>query len=122
MQVPYFLNNQGANASNVKMCDPIRGGQDYVPNTIKLQLGNAVAATAQTDAPNIADNSHIYSTGNAPTNCNAANATSTGADNGGIAIGIPGVDATLLPIPGATGSGIPTTSYGLFRFTTKVKP
>jgi hypothetical protein len=117
----YFLNNQGSDAT-VRLCDPIRGSQDYVPNTIQLQLGNAVAATAQTDAPSTADNSHSYSTGNAPTNCNAAAVTSTGADNGGIAIGIPSVDATLPAILGATGSGTPTTSYGLFRFTTKVKP
>ena len=117
----YFLNNQGTDATTVKMCDPIRGGQDYVPSTIKLQLGNG-AATAQTDAADSIDSAHSYPAGNTPTNCNAAAATSTGADSGGIAIGIPNVDAPLPAIPGATGVGTPTQSYGLFRFTTKVKP
>jgi hypothetical protein len=37
------------------------------------------------------------------------------------AIGIPNVDASLPAILGATGIGTPTQSYGLFRFTTKVR-
>ena len=117
----YFLNNQGTDATTVKMCDPIRGGQEFVPTTIKLQLGNG-AATAQTDAADSADSAHAYPAGSTPANCNAAAATSAGADSGGIAIGIPNVDAPLPAIPGATGVGTPTQSYGLFRFTTKVKP
>ena len=117
----YFLNNQGTDATTVKMCDPIRGGQEYVSSTIQLQLGNG-AATAQTDAADSIDSAHSYSAGNTPANCNAAAATSTGADSGGVAIGIPNVDAPLPAIPGATGVGTPTQSYGLFRFTTKVKP
>jgi hypothetical protein len=117
----YFLNNQGVDATSVRLCDPIRGAQNYVPDTIQLQLG-AGAVTPQTDSPDATDSSHSYSTGNAPTNCNAAAATSTGTDNGGIAIGIPGIDAPLPAILGATGIGTPTQSYGLFRFTTKVKP
>jgi hypothetical protein len=117
----YFLNNQGADASNVKMCDPIRGGQDYVPNTIQLQLGTG-PIDSQTDGANATDYAHSYATGDTPDSCNAAAATSTGADNGGIAIGIPILDTALPNIVGATGVGTPSQSYGLFRFTTKVKP
>ncbi len=116
----YFLNNQGADASKVKMCDPIRGGQDYVPNTIQLQLGTG-PIDSQTDGANATDYAHSYAAGNTPSGCNAAAATSTGADNGGIAIGIPTLDAALPNIVGATGIGTPIQSYGLFRFTTKVK-
>ncbi len=116
----YFLNNQGADAT-ARMCDPIRGVQDFVPGSIKLQLGTG-AVTNQTDTADTIDNSHVYAVGAAPTNCNAANVISTGADNGGVAIGIPTQDAALPAIPGATGVGTPTQSYGLFRFTTKVKP
>ena len=117
----YFLNNQGADATTVKMCDPIRGAQVYLANSLQLQLGSGTI-TAQTDAPDLTDSGHSYLTGNTPANCNAAATTSVGADNGGVAIGIPGVDATLPPIPGAIGSGNPSASYGLFRFVTQVKP
>ena len=117
----YFLNNQGADANTVKLCDPIRGAQVYVANSLQLQLGSGTI-TAQTDAPDLTDRGHSYLTGNAPANCNAAATTSIGADNGGVAIGIPGVDATLPPIPGAIGLGNPPESYGLFRFVTQVKP
>jgi hypothetical protein len=116
----YFLNNQGTDATAVKICDPIRGGQDYVPNTIQLQLGTG-AITPQNDSADATDYAHSYSAGNTPSGCNAAAATSTGADNGGIAIGIPNVDASLPAILGATGIGTPTQSYGLFRFTTKLR-
>jgi hypothetical protein len=125
----YFLNNQGANANIVKICDPIRGTQDYVPNSLKLNLsvtGSATSDTSLTDAADTADRADVYGAGNPPTDCNAGAATSAGADNGGVAIGITGAATTNQPaqtsVPGATGVGAPATSYGLFRFTTKVKP
>jgi hypothetical protein len=116
----YFMNNQGSDANSVKICDPIKGSQDYMANSMTLQFGNGAAA-AQTDIADTADYAHSY-TGASPTNCNAANTTAIGAANGGIAIGIPGQDKVLDPILGATGVGTPSQSYGLFRFTTKVKP
>ena len=120
----YFLNNQGADAKNVKICDPIRGSQDYVPasTTLNLTSTSTAAGTA------IADTNSRLSvfTGNAvPANCNMGAATSIGTNNGGVAIDITSA-TTALPdqptgIPGATGVGTPN-SYGMFRFRTQVKP
>jgi uncharacterized repeat protein (TIGR01451 family) len=120
----YFLNNQGADATNVKICDPIRGAQTYVTNSMQLQLGNASTPTPLTDNADTIDRANIYAAGSAPADCNAGAATATGIDRGGIAIGITGAATTNQPalagIPGATGVGTPTAAYGLFRFTTQV--
>ncbi len=125
----YFLNNQGANATNVKICDPIRGTQDYVPDSLKLNLsatGSDTSDTSLTDSDDNKDRANVYTTGKAPSDCNASAATSAGADNGGVAIGITGAATINQPalnaVPGATGVGAPTAAYGLFRFITKVKP
>jgi uncharacterized repeat protein (TIGR01451 family) len=121
----YFMNNQGANAMNVKVCDPIRGAQDYVSNSMRLQMGNALSETSLTDLTDGADRANYYAAGNTPTDCNAGAANSSSADKGGIVIGITGASTTNQPalegLPGATGSGTPTASYGLFRFTTRVQ-
>jgi hypothetical protein len=102
----YFLNNQGADATSVKICDPIRGAQDYVANTVQLKLGTAAATS-------LSDGTSTYAANAAPSDCNAGAVSSTAP---GVAIPIAG------SVPGATAIGAPTTSYGLFRFTTKVKP
>lgn len=121
----YFLNNQGTAATSVKICDPIRGVQDYMSGTLKLRMGNAASDTALSDSPDLLDRANYYPSNSTPTGCNAGAATSTGVDKGGIAINITGSTTTnqaaLTGVPGATGAGIPTTSYGLFRFTTKVE-
>jgi hypothetical protein len=104
----YFLNNQGADATSVKICDPIRGAQDYVANTVQLQLGNGSATS-------LSDGASTYAANAAPSDCNAG-AVAGSSTAPGIAIPISG------SVPGATAVGAPTTSYGLFRFTTKVKP
>ncbi len=121
----YFMNNQGAKARNVKVCDPIRGAQDYVSNSMRLQMGNALSETGLTDLADGVDRANYYAAGNIPTDCNADAATSGGADKGGIVIGITGISTTnqlaLDGLPGATGVATPSTSYGLFRFTTKVQ-
>jgi hypothetical protein len=121
----YFLNNQGADATKVKLCDPIQGNQDYVPNTIELNLGgNGSNATDihLTDALDSEDRANSYAAGSAPTDCNVGAASSAAA---GIAIGITGLATTNQPaqtaVPGAIGVGLPEAAYGLFRFTTKVK-
>lgn len=103
----YFLNNQGSDATGVKICDPIRGAQDFQSGTISLTLGNGPATSL--------DDSYSYG-GTIPLDCNASNATSSGAANGGVRIPL------TVAVPGATGVGAPTTSYGKFSFTTKVKP
>jgi uncharacterized repeat protein (TIGR01451 family) len=122
----YFLNNQGADVTNVKLCDPIQGNQDYVPNTIEFNLGgNGSAATDihLTDVIDSADRANAYPANGAPTDCNVV-ATSNTAP--GIAIAITGSATTNQPaqtaVPGATGVGLPEASYGLFRFITKIKP
>jgi uncharacterized repeat protein (TIGR01451 family) len=111
----YFLNNQGGNAINVKFCDRIRGDQTYVPGSLYLKLGNGTEV-------NLADTGNTYTSTDAlPGNCNSDAATTiTGSDNGGIAIS----PANIPSIPGVTGvnTGVttPSTSYGYFRFKTKV--
>jgi hypothetical protein len=122
----YFLNNQGADAKNVKICDPIRGSQTYNSGTLELKLGTspAIPLTDTNDsATGGADRGMSYPAGNAPTDCNAL--ASSSADPG-IAVGITGTGNTIQPdktgVPGATGVGAPDASYGLFRFTTTVKP
>jgi hypothetical protein len=102
----YFLNNQGGNATSVKICDPIRGAQDYVANTLQLKLGNKGAIS-------LADSTSTYGANAAPGDCNAVAVSSTAP---GVAVNITG------GVSGATAIGTPTTSYGLFRFTTRVKP
>jgi hypothetical protein len=119
----YFLNNQGADATNVKICDPIRGAQTYVANSIQLQLGSASTPTALTDNADTIDRANIYAAGSAPSDCNAG---AVSISDPGVAIGITGSTTTNQPaqagVPGATGVGTPTAAYGLFRFSTKVKP
>jgi hypothetical protein len=102
----YFLNNQGADATSVKICDPIRGAQTYVANSISLTLGTGSTTS-------LSDGTNAYAANGAPSDCNAGAVSST---DPGVAIPIAG------SVPGATGIGAPTTSYGLFRFTTRVKP
>jgi uncharacterized repeat protein (TIGR01451 family) len=122
----YFLNNQGADAIAVKICDPIRGTQEYVPNSIKLNLAGATSDTSLTDAVDNADRANSYAVGAAPIDCNITATTANGVDNGGVAVGITGTGKTVQPnlisVPGATAVGQPTAAYGLFRFITKVKP
>lgn len=122
----YFLNNQGADAKNVKICDPIRGSQNYVPDSISLNRTSTSTATG-TSIADTASRLNIF-TGNAvPANCNVGAATSTGTNNGGVAIDITTIGsgtATVdqpVGIPGATGVGTSGT-YGMFRFRTQVKP
>jgi hypothetical protein len=126
----YFLNNQGADASGIKICDPIRGTQDYVPGSLKLNLsgtGNVTSDVGLTDIvdPTV-DRANSYTkTDPLPTGCNIDAATSSGTDNnGGVAIEVTGTTGipALTAIPGATATPATPPSYGLFRFTTQVKP
>jgi hypothetical protein len=127
----YFLNNQGADASKVKICDPIRGIQTYVPNSLKLNLSATGVSTSDvplTDAIDNLDRANNYPANGAPGDCNAIAASST---DPGVAVGITGTGQTVQPdkdfVPGATvvpsATAVATPgSYGLFRFITQVKP
>jgi parallel beta-helix repeat protein len=145
----YYLNEGNADASALKICDPIRGSQKYVPGTMKLSVGGA-AAIGLSDAISTGDLANTYGAAalptvvTAPTDCNisATNLTTNLAkdadgnvitnasgnvlstDNGGVAIQLVGINGTsnLTAIPGATGTVIPPNSYGAFTFTTRVNP
>jgi uncharacterized repeat protein (TIGR01451 family) len=137
----YFLNNQGADANGVKLCDPILSPQTFnsggygVGKDMQLKIG--VDATIDLTEVNdtTKDRAYAYTAGNAPSNCNITGSTSLAAP--GVAIDLTGATSdnqpALTAIPGAIGhgtasststSGATTTTlpYGLFRFTTKVKP
>jgi hypothetical protein len=96
---------------------------------MKLLLGDGSTPIALTDATDLPiDRANTYPAGNPPPDCNISSSTIplTTRDNGGVVIQITGTGATTQPdlsvILGATGVGTPITSYGWFRFTTKVDP
>jgi uncharacterized repeat protein (TIGR01451 family) len=124
----YFLNNQGANATNVRLCDPIINSQTFnnggygtgIDMQLQLDGGSVIDLTAAIDTK---DRAYAYAAGSPPSGCNI-----TGTDNlaaAGVAIDLTGTVTTKQPaltaIIGATGHGT-AGSYGLFRFTTTVKP
>ena len=129
----YYLNDDGADAKKLKICDPIRGNHKYVTGSMKMLPGGTADLPANriilTDGIDITvDRANSYPAGiaNVPAGCNAVSSTIAGTDNGGVAIEITGsgssAQANLLSIPGATANGTPIGSYGWFRFTTKVNP
>ncbi len=129
----YYLNDGGADAKNLKICDPIRGHQTYVANSMQMLPGGVTDLPANrrqlTDLVDTnVDRANSYAAGitNLPIGCNVDGSTVVGTDNGGVAIQITGSGATKQPdlpaLVGATAAGSPTSSYGWFRFTTKVNP
>jgi GEVED domain len=132
----YYLNaqTQGTSATSLKICDPIRGKQAYTTGSMQLLPGNASTPISLTDLATDTTIDRASTFGVAalpavvdiPTDCNANSTIATGADRGGVVIQLTGTGATKQPdlfaIPGATAAGTPTTSYGWFRFTTKVDP
>jgi uncharacterized repeat protein (TIGR01451 family) len=129
----YYLNDGGADAKNLKICDPIRGHQTYVANSMQMLPGgvidlpaNRIALTDLVDTTIDRANSYAAGVANVPSGCNVDASTIVGTDNGGIAIEITGSGATkqpdMLALPGAMAAISPTSSYGWFRFTTKVNP
>jgi hypothetical protein len=96
---------------------------------MKLIPGNASTAISLTDSATdtTVDQAAFYASAASLTNCNAASSTAItigGVDQGGVSIQLIGTNGTsiLTKIPGATGVGAPTTSYGSFKFTTTVNP
>jgi uncharacterized repeat protein (TIGR01451 family) len=123
----YYLNDGGTNAKNIKICDPIRGSQTYVAGSMKLLPGAATTLIPLTDITDLTiDRANSYTAGNAPTDCNAVGSTVTGTDRGGVALQLTGTGSSqqpnLLTLSASTTAGSPTTSYGFFRFTTRVLP
>jgi uncharacterized repeat protein (TIGR01451 family) len=127
----YYLNAQGADATKVKICDPIRGRQTYKLGSMQLFPAGATTASVLTDAIDTTDRAYAYgaattANNSAPNDCNITATTAAGADRGGVAIQITGIGASNQPdltaLPGATVAGTPANSYGAFKFTTVVDP
>jgi Right handed beta helix region/SdrD B-like domain len=144
----YYLNEGNADVSALKICDPIRGSQKYVPGTMKLSTGGSTVSLS--DAVITGDLANTYGAAalptvvTAPIDCNIsatslttnlakdvagniitdANGNVLSTDNGGVAIQLVGTNGTIIlpAIPGATSAGAPNTSYGSFKFTTRVNP
>jgi uncharacterized repeat protein (TIGR01451 family) len=128
----YFLNAGGNNTSSVRICDPIKGKQAYVNNSMKMLLGGSSTEIALSDNSDGLDRANKYVTGAAPTGCNESSSTATGANNGGVTVQLIGsgasnqTDLTVMPgttgpkTTGATDANKPDDSYGWFRFKTKV--
>jgi uncharacterized repeat protein (TIGR01451 family) len=127
----YFMNANGADAKNVKLCDRIVGRQAFLNNgygsnqDVQFRLGNGSVLdfTRLNDA---SDRAQFYDTGVAPpASCNLPALPLSNKDNGTLALDITGSGSTVQPnltvIPGATGQDTPN-SYGFFRFKTKVNP
>ena len=127
----YFINNQGTDAGNIKICDSILGSQTFkngaYPGTtdIELKMGTDTALGLTTAIDTI-DRARSYAGNAIPSGCNLP----LGSKTPGIAVDITGIAASeavqpaLPSIPGATGAGIAGTNvvkpYGLIRFTTTI--
>ncbi len=127
----YFINNQGAEAKNIKICDPILGSQTFLNGQypggkdLELKMGDdlALGLTSSTDT---ADRASLYAGNAKPVGCGISSASTAP----GVVVEITGTAATgavqpaLTGIPGATGVGTATPStlkpYGLIRFTTTI--
>ncbi len=136
----YFLNNQGADATGVKLCDPILSTQTFnndgygTGKDMQLQIGGGLVFDLTAVNNTSVDRAYAYGANSAPGNCNIPLANQAAP---GVAIDLTGATSTNQPaltaIPGAIGHGTAgsistsgatntTLPYGLFRFTTKVKP
>lgn len=121
----YFLNSGGGNANNFKICDRITPNQIFKPSAyaagkgIQLQIGNTSALDLTNAADSIDRGRFIPPNDSVPAKCSAQGANNDGT----IEIEVTGTTGspTLSALPGSIGSGNPSNSYGLIRFTTKVK-
>jgi uncharacterized repeat protein (TIGR01451 family) len=120
----YYLNAGAANANNLKICDRITPNQSFKPNGyalglgIQFQIGNSSVMNLTNSPDSIDRGQFIAPLAAVPTSCSISGANTDGT----IAVDITGAtNPALVALPGSTGSGTPTESYGLMRFTTIVK-
>lgn len=120
----YYLNAGAANANNLKICDRITPNQSFKPNGyalglgIQFQIGNSSVMNLTNSPDSIDRGQFIAPLAAVPTSCSISGANTDGT----IAVDITGAtNPVLVALPGSTGSGTPTESYGLMRFTTIVK-
>jgi uncharacterized repeat protein (TIGR01451 family) len=127
----YFMNANGADAKNVKLCDRIIGRQAFFNDgygtgkDIQFKLGTS-GVLDFTHTADSSDRAQFYDAGvSPPASCNLPNLILGTKDNGTVAIDLTGTGSNIQPdltaIPGATGQGT-LNSYGFFRFKTKVNP
>jgi sugar lactone lactonase YvrE len=126
----YFLNASGADANAIKICDRIVGSQQFVADAyglgqdIEYKLGaNATQYLTGASVAGI-DRAEFNSSTAAIAGCPSP--TITGPNNGTVTIDVTGTGSTgqvsLPALPGATAPGVPSDSYGYFRFKVKVNP
>ena len=126
----YFMNSNGSAAANVKFCDRIVGAQQFVSDAygtgrdIEYQLGTNTVQYLTKESLALVDRAELNASTGAIVGC--PDPTITGTNNGTVVIDITGSGSTgqqtLTALPGGTGQGTPTNSYGYFRFKTKVNP
>jgi hypothetical protein len=126
----YFLNAQGSDANTLRFCDQIVGVQQFladaygVSKDIEYKLGaNAVQYLTKASLATV-DRAELNSSTGTIAGCPAPSIT--GTNNGTVIVDVTGTGSSgqqsLLALPGATAPGVPTNSYGYFRFKTKVNP
>jgi hypothetical protein len=126
----YFLNANGANVKDLRVCDRIVGNQQFLPNAygpnrdIEYQLGTNPIRYLTKDVNTTIDRAQLDSTTTTIPGCVAPSIS--GTNNGTVIIDITGtgssVQDNITAIPGATSQGTPTNSYGYFRFKTTINP
>jgi uncharacterized repeat protein (TIGR01451 family) len=125
----YFLNAGNQSASKVRICEPIASDQNFLTTTygspnlgIKVVLGDETTLNLTNSADAIDRGQFIANTISVPANCNLTNVNTS---KGVIVIDLTGDVNTGTPnlttIPFSTGTATPTTSYGYFRYRTKVE-
>jgi fimbrial isopeptide formation D2 family protein/uncharacterized repeat protein (TIGR01451 family) len=128
----YFINSQGSSASSVKICDRIVGAQKFLNDgygpgkDIEYQLGTNPVEYLTKESLTSIDRAELNPSTAAISGCPNPSGIATGANNGTVTIDVTGTNSEkqtdLNVLPAATSPGIPTNSYGYFRFKTKVDP
>ncbi len=126
----YFLNARGSDANTVRFCDQIVGAQQFLADAygvgkdIEYKLGaNAVQYLTKASLTSV-DRAELNSSTGTIVGCPIPSIT--GTNNGTVIVDVTGTGSSgqqnLLALPGGTAPGVPTNSYGYFRFKTKVNP
>jgi uncharacterized repeat protein (TIGR01451 family) len=131
----YFLNAQGSDANAVKICDRIVGAQQFVADAygtgkdMEYRLGTSPNPIQYLTKASLtsADRGELNASTGAIAGCPAPSIS--GTNNGTVIVDVTSPTLTtstgqvnILTLPGATSAGVPTNSYGYFRFKVKVDP
>jgi len=113
----YFLSDGNTPISNIKICDLIPANTGYVPNSLRVKLGNDAEQTLSdaSGAEAVATGAvgEKFGDGAEPTN-SPCPTPGAGMDEGGVYVEVSGVAEN------ATSSGSPDSSFGYIRFTVQV--